>query len=160
MVLAVNTEQKNVGMGEIVVAQAPVILAAVLGSCVGVAAYCPRLRLGGLAHVVLPRANGLVTNPGKFADTAVPHLLALMERKGALRSELVIKIAGGACMFGQGGPLQIGDDNAEVVLAVLQREGLRVAGQDLGGTQGRRVSLDCATGALHIDCVGMPRKTL
>jgi chemotaxis protein CheD len=160
MVLAVITEQTNVGMGEIVVAQAPVHLTAVLGSCVGVAMYSARKRLGGLAHVVLPRANGPVTNPGKFADTAVPYLLGLMERKGALRSELVIKIAGGACMFGKGGPLQIGDANAEVVMEILKREGLRIAGQDIGGTQGRRVSLDCATGELHIDCVGMPRKTL
>ena len=109
---------------------------------------------------MLPRANGPVNNPGKFADTAVPYLLGLMERKGALRSELVIKIAGGACMFGKGGPLQIGDANAEVVMEILKREGLRIAGQDIGGTQGRRVSLDCATGELHIDCVGMPRKTL
>ncbi len=160
MVLAAIGEQKNVGMGEIVVAQAPVRLAAVLGSCVGVAMYSPRLRLGGLAHVVLPRANGAVANPGKFADTAVPHLLGLMERKGAVRSELIIKIAGGACMFGKGGPLQIGDANAEVVKEVLQQAGLRIAGQDTGGTQGRRVELDCGTGELHIDCVGMPRKTL
>jgi chemotaxis protein CheD len=148
------TESKTVGMGQIAVAQAPARLASVLGSCVGVALFHPRLRLGCLAHVVLPRSNGVAATPGKFADTAIPHMLQLLEKQGANRAGLVVKICGGACMFNTTGPLQIGDANIEAVTAVLAAEGLRVAARDVGGTAGRRITMDCDSGQLTIDTAG------
>lgn len=148
------TESKTVGMGQIAVAQGPARLTSVLGSCVGVALFHPRMRLGCLAHVVLPRSSGAVAPPGKFADTAVPFMLQLLEKHGANRSGLVAKICGGACMFNTTGPLQIGDANIEAVAAVLEAAGLRVAARDVGGTAGRRIALDCETGQLTVDTAG------
>ena len=103
-----GTNRKDVGMGQIVVAEAPTRIVTVLGSCVGVSLYYPRLRLGALGHIVLPRSNGTATNPGKFADTAIPHMLQLLAEHGAKPGALIVKIAGGACMFGASGPMQIG----------------------------------------------------
>ena len=54
-------------------------------------------------------------------------------------SGLTAKLAGGANMFNGSGPLQIGDANAEAVAAALKEAGIPVAGQDVGGTRGRRV---------------------
>jgi len=156
----VVTETKSVGMGQVVLGHAPATLSAVLGSCVGVAVYHPRLHLGALAHVVLPRATGQNANPGKFADTAVPFLLQLLERHGAPRAGLVAKIAGGACMFGVSGPMQIGEANIKAVLDALEAAGMRPAARDVGGTNGRRVALDCGTGSLSVESVGLPRRTL
>jgi chemotaxis protein CheD len=153
-------ENKAVGMGQIAVAQAPARLTSVLGSCVGVAMYHPRMHLGCLAHVVLPRASGSVAAPGKFADSAVPHMLQLLEKQGANRGGLVVKICGGACMFNTTGPLQIGDANIEAVTAVLQAAGLHIAARDVGGTAGRRVALDCSTGQLTVDTAGSHSRIL
>jgi chemotaxis protein CheD len=154
------TENKLVGMGQIVVAQGPTQLASVLGSCVGVALFHPQLRLGCLAHVVLPVTNGSGAPPGKFADTAVPHMLQLLERQGADRAGLVAKIFGGACMFNTTGPLQIGNANIAAVNAALEAEGLRVAACDVGGTSGRRITLDCETGRVTVDTVGRDSRIL
>jgi chemotaxis protein CheD len=151
-----GVERKDVGMGQIVVAQAPVRIATVLGSCVGVSLYCPRLRLGALGHVVLPRSNGVVTNPGKFADTAVPHMLQLLIERGAKRAGLIAKIAGGACMFAATGPMQIGDGNIKAVLEALRLIGLRAEEKDVGGQSGRRMFLHCDTGQVTIESVGCP----
>jgi chemotaxis protein CheD len=155
-----RTENKTVGMGQIAVAQAPGRLTSVLGSCVGVALFHPRLHLGCLAHVVLPRSNGNAAPPGKFADTAIPHMLQLLEKQGANRSGLVAKICGGACMFNTSGPLQIGDANIEAVTEILEAAGLRVAARDVGGTAGRRITFDCNTGQLTVDTAGSHSRIL
>jgi len=155
---ALATEEEiftaTVGMGQIVTARKPGQLSAVLGSCVGIALYHPRLEVGGLAHVVLPHSNGRLDNPGKFADTAVPALLQELQKHGIPQAGLVAKIAGGACMFQMRGPLQIGEANIQAVRQALTQANIRLAAQHVGGTAGRRIILDCANGTLRVEIAG------
>ncbi len=150
----------SVGMGQIAVAKGPARLTAVLGSCIGVALYHERLHLGSLAHVVLPKPSTRATPPGKFAETAIPEMITLLEKQGANRAGLKAKITGGACMFGTTGPMQIGNANTEAVLQALQAARIPVVAQETGGNKGRRIHLDCQTGVVTVDCVGAPSKTL
>jgi len=145
-----------VGMGQIAFGQAPARLASILGSCIGVSLYHPRTRHAVLAHVILPDSQGRPQSaPGKFADTAIPHMLKLLGQAGAPASGLVAKLAGGANMFGHKGPLQIGVANGAAVAKALANVGVRVVSQDIGGNQGRRISLDCATGDIVIEIAGV-----
>jgi len=149
-----------VGMGQIAAGQAPQRMRAILGSCIGVALYHPGRKTGIMAHVVLPESAGRDAAPGKFADTAVPQMLAILREQGMPTYGLTAKLAGGANMFGGSGPLRIGDANAEAVGAELKKAGIRVAGQDVGGTRGRRVDFDCANGQMTVQCAGQPARTL
>ena len=72
------TNDRKVGMGELAVIQETGVLRTLLGSCVGLVLYDQRNRVGALAHIVLPSANGSNTHPGKYADTAIPELIRLM----------------------------------------------------------------------------------
>jgi len=153
-------QKQNVGMGQIAVAEAPALLCSVLGSCVGLALYHPRFKTGAYAHVVLPTASGRGALPGKFADTAVPHMLAELSKAGVPRQGLVAKIAGGACMFGVSGPLQIGDNNIEAVQTLLAKENIQIIAKDVAGQNGRRVTLDCSTGELLVEIAGKTKKIL
>jgi len=155
-----SLENRSVGMGQVALATAPVCLNAVLGSCIGVTLYHRPLKLGALAHVVLPDSAGRPAAPGKFADSAIPYLIQQMESKGASRHQLVAKIAGGACMFGATGPMQIGEANIKAVTQALSKLGVRVQAQEVGGAKGRRVTLDCATGKVSVQIVGEPPRTL
>ncbi|NUQ66449.1 MAG: chemotaxis protein CheD [Pirellulales bacterium] len=155
-----TAEQQSVGMGQILVARRPGRLTAVLGSCFGVSLFHPRLWLGSLAHVVLPESAGRSSTPGKFADTAIPHMITQLEELGANRSGLVARIAGGACMFGAGGPLQIGDANVEAVGRLLGQSGIRIVSRHVGGTKGRRITLDCATGNVLVQIAGCTSITI
>lgn len=74
-----------------------------LGSCVGVALVDREQAVAGLAHVMLPAANAAYSAPAKFADRAVPALVALVERCGAHSGRLEAILAGGAQMFGKDG---------------------------------------------------------
>lgn len=149
-----------VGMGQIAAGKTPQRMRAILGSCIGVALYHPGRKTGILAHVVLPESAGRDGSPGKFADTAVPQMLAILREQGMPTYGLTAKLAGGANMFNGSGPLKIGDANAEAVAAALKKAGVPVAGQDVGGTHGRRIEFDCASGEMTIQSAGRPARTL
>jgi chemotaxis protein CheD len=150
----------NVGMGQIVAVQGAARLGAVLGSCIAVAMHSPQHRTGALGHVVLPNSEGRATSDGKFADTAIPAMLAALAEIGVPPSALIAKIAGGASMFGASASLQIGNANIEAVTRALRNAHVSLAAHDVGGQKGRRVSLDPATGEFTIEIVGAPPKTL
>ena len=131
-----------------------------LGSCVAFCVYDPESKVGGMAHMVLPasgegRTNGQMTP--KFVDWAIPMLVAEMEQLGANRSRLVIKIVGGAQMVstnGNIGVMQIGDRNVEAARAVLEKLGLPLFAEEVGGTKGRTARLSLDSGALSVSAAG------
>lgn len=150
-----------VGMGQVASGRAPQRMRAIVGSCVAVAIHHPGCRMAAMAHVVLPESAGRNgDSPGKFADTAVPCLLGLLRQRGACLYGLTAKLAGGADMFGGNGPLQIGSANVRAVAKALQDAGVRLLAQEVGGSRGRRVEFDCASGEMLVQCAGEPARTL
>jgi chemotaxis protein CheD len=143
-------------MGEIAVARAGTTLRTLLGSCLGLALYERRLQVGALAHIVLPSSVGAQGSPGKFADTAVPAMLArLHELTNGNRLRLEAKIAGGANMFAASDVGNtVGVQNTQAVERVLGEYRIPIAGRHCGGEQGRKMLFDLTTGVVTIDVVG------
>jgi chemotaxis protein CheD len=146
-----------VGMTELKVGKAPGrILSLGLGSCIGVCAYYAPDKIGGMAHIMLPSSsmvNNGALNPGKFADTAIPFLIAEIEKLGGEKNRLVIKLIGGAQMFLGNGPedrVSIGPKNISAVEEVCKKMGLQVAAKSVGGTVGKSVTLDLDTGKVEV----------
>lgn len=151
----------SVPMGGMAAARDTGTLRTFLGSCLGVVLHDRRLRIAALAHVVLPRATGRTDRPGKYADTAVPELLRMMASlaDGApLRP--IAKLVGGARMFAFRAALPVGEQNVAAADEVLASLGIPVLGRCCGGTLGRRMSLDVASGAVTVEAVGAPTETL
>jgi len=130
-----------------------------LGSCVGLALYDRRRQLAGLAHIVLPDSAGTGTPPGKYADTAVPALVAeLTALAGGEQPRLTARLIGGAKMFTfQSGPA-VGDQNVEALEKLLDEAGIPVIARDCGGSKGRRMTLDISNGKIAIESVGTSTK--
>jgi chemotaxis protein CheD len=118
-----------------------------LGSCIALVIYQPGRKLAGMAHVLLPDSSqsAAVEVPGKFADTAVPALLAKLVALGADRSALVAKIAGGAQMFKLGPGPSVGARNIEAVTRALEAHQIPLVASDIGGEQGRTVRFEVAS---------------
>lgn len=152
----------TISMGEIAVARDQGTLRTLLGSCIGLAMYDRRLKVAALAHIVLPESRGNTNLPGKFADTAVPEVIRRLEalaRGEPLR--LSAKIAGGANMFGNAGrAMPIGEQNIAAVEHLLDQQRIAVVGRAVGGMQGRRMTLDVATGVVTIDVVGAAKMVI
>ncbi len=126
-----------------------------LGSCIGLALLDRRATVAGLAHVVLPAAEGRDGNPGKFADTAVPVLLESVLGLGARRTRLEAVMVGGASMFSFGGNgLEVGQRNDAAVRAELDKLRIPVIAADTGGAKGRTVRVDVETGRVTSKAAG------
>jgi chemotaxis protein CheD len=135
-----------VRMGELAVSSAPgeVLLSIGLGSCIGLALVDQRRGIAGLAHVMLPEAIGAGGGPaGKFADRAVPELVARTTALGTSRTALRAVLVGGAQMFalggGAGSALDIGVRNESAVRAALATARIPVAASATGGDRGRTI---------------------
>ncbi len=155
-----QAKETPVGMGQAVVTREPARLTSILGSCVAITMYAPKLQLGMLSHVVLPNGNGNLAAPAKFADTAVPYMLSVMRERGVRPGELVAKVAGGACMFGGGRFMDIGECNARVAIAELEAAHVPIVARDIAGNVGRRICFDLSTGNLTVDSPGHPPRII
>ena len=144
----------SIRMGEMSVASDGKELRTLLGSCIGLALYDPRRRVGGLAHIVLPRAQGETDRPGKFVDTAIPTLIGGMQKLAGGELKLTAKMAGGASMFSTTLAANIGLQNMESCEQLLGELGIPIVARDCGGKQGRRMSLNTANGKVVIEIVG------
>jgi chemotaxis protein CheD len=136
-----------------------------LGSCIGCALVDRTARVAGLVHIVLPSSASAPAGspPAKYADTAVPKLIDDLVALGARRARLEAVLCGGAHMFAAAAAspmLEIGRRNGEETRAALARAGVRVRAADVGGSTGRSVEVDVATGAVHVRAVGQAAVTL
>jgi len=109
---------------------------------------------------VLPQSRGGDDNPAKYADTAILYMLSLFRRECVGPSELAAKIAGGACMFGNGQFTRIGESNVQAAIQALESAGIGIVGRDAGGNIGRRICFDLATGIVTVASVGRPPRTI
>lgn len=130
-----------------------------LGSCIGICLYDKQIKLGALIHIMLP-VNGETgrTNTMKYANTGIRETLKLMVAKGASKSRITAKIAGGAKMFEtHGGALgNIGQRNIDCVRMTLKAEGIPLLKEDVGGSAARTLLFDVGTGLGCVRCYGKP----
>jgi chemotaxis protein CheD len=134
-----------VRMGEIAVTKSPgdVLVSLGLGSCIGLALVDQRRGIAGLAHVMLPEAGGHGGPAGKFADLAVPELVAQTVALGTARASLKAVLVGGAQMFtlGAGNSLDIGARNEAAVRGMLAVERISVVATATRGSKGRTIKV-------------------
>lgn len=147
-------------MGEFAVGHNGELLRTLLGSCVGLALYDRRAKVGGLAHIVLPESKGRTERPGKFIDTAIPALIDAMKKHNANPSKLTAKIAGGASMFSHSIAADIGRKNVDACREQLKQLNIPLIANHCGGTQGRKMSFNTGNGVINIEIVGQPEVTL
>lgn len=129
-------------------------LRTLLGSCVGVALYDHKQKVGGLAHVVLPDSRGATDSVGKYVDTAIPALVKQIKELAEGKLKLSAKVAGGANMFSTKVVDSIGNQNANAIEQLLSHMSIPILASHFGGNQGRRMTLDTSTGQVIIEIVG------
>jgi chemotaxis protein CheD len=137
-----------------------------LGSCVAICLWDPANRVAAMAHVVLPGAdpNG-APNP-KFARSAVPALVSLMQRHGAGPDprRYVARLAGGAEVLALGGTGKLprmGEQNGVAVREALEAAGVPIQAAELGGNRGRSVWFDPREGGqIRVRAVGSTERYL
>ncbi len=125
-----------------------------LGSCIGVAAFDPQLRIGGLIHCLLPHANvapeKAAENPCMFVSTGVVLLIKKLLYLGASRQRLIIKAAGGATMMQANKLFDVGARNAAALQKLLEVNSLSLSSSDFGGSVPRTMYLYMDSGRITV----------
>jgi chemotaxis protein CheD len=138
--------------GEMVLSAQPMLITTLLGSCVAVTMFSPRLKLGAICHALLPRCNREESccnhESGKYVECAIERMLEELHARGVPNSEIDAKLFGGSDMFDtvEGRRLSVGRQNLEMAQATLEHAGIRVLTQDLGGPRGRKIIFHTHTG--------------
>lgn len=151
---------RPIGLGDWAVLREAGTLACLgLGSCVALILDDREARVGGLAHIVLPTPSlsRERSNPARFAETAVPFLIAEMVRAGAVRGRLTARLVGGASLFAAltaPGTVQIGQRNVHTVRTALAEAGVALGAEAVGGEVGRSLWFDVDTGVVTVRSVG------
>ena len=139
---------KYVASGQYIVSKSePLILQAILGTCVGVAIYDKENRVGGLLHLLLPEPVSLnmANHPERYASTGMPLFIQALLDAGAKKESMRVVIAGGALV----GPineqdlaLDIGGKTSEIVKNIIDQHHLDIEASETGGVFTCSLSMD------------------
>jgi len=155
----------EVKMGDIAVAEdANNLTASGIGSCVAITLYAPKLKIGALAHAMLPAsrsscgvrdASNTIHNTRyeigdlRYVDTAIDEMLKRMLTCGAKKQDLEAKIIGGANMFSILDS-DVGKQNVLSAKEKLKKEGIKIVGECTGGSIGRSVEFCVVPGIVTV----------
>jgi chemotaxis protein CheD len=154
--------QSFVPIGDMKVGQTPDVLATdTLGSCLCLTVYDPVLQLGGLLHAMLPlskiNTQKAALNPFMFVDTGIPELFQALSENDTPKDRWEVKAVGCGNPMGDREVFKIGERNYRVLQEILSKEGICLAGKDVGGTISRKVALDLASGQTIVYSNGTER---
>lgn len=162
-----NVQALVVGVGDCKITSDPAaeLITYALGSCIAVAIWDPVARVAGLLHFMLPDSsvdrNGSGRDaPYRYADTGTPLLFRTAYERGAEKRRLVVRIAGGAAVFDDGGIFNIGQRNLAALRKILWKAGVLVQGEEVGGSVSRTVRLQNTDGKMTVRCAGEPEHEL
>jgi chemotaxis protein CheD len=146
-----------IGIGEFAVSDRPgdVIVTHALGSCIAVCLYDPVTAVAGMLHFLLPEARinpeRARQQPAVFADTGIPLLFQAAYERGLQKQRAIVHLVGGAEMT-QAAASAFGTGRRNVLAAknLLWRNGVFVAGLEVGGTGARTLHLSVSNGRLEV----------
>ncbi|MBK9118745.1 MAG: chemotaxis protein CheD [Phycisphaerales bacterium] len=125
-----------------------------LGSCIGLAIWDPVAHVGGMLHYMLPDSQlspeKARSSPAMFCDTGVPRLFRAAYELGAVKSRLVVKVAGGSQLLDDNGTFNIGKRNYLALRKIFWKNGVMINAEDVGGNLSRTLKLQLATGVLTL----------
>ena len=138
--------------GEVYFGERETRIRTLLGSCVAITLWHPRLLIGGMCHYMLP---GYRQRPkereldGRYADEAIQLFLRELHKTGTKPEEYEAKLFGGGNMFPGRKPdrlFNVPDKNVDVGYQLLEMHGFRVKAKHLGGKGHRNVIFDIWSG--------------
>jgi chemotaxis protein CheD len=129
-----------------------------LGSCIGVAIYDPVAMIGGMLHFMLPDAAAspqrAQENPWMFGSVGIPLFFKKAYELGALKSRLIVKVAGGAQFLDDKEFFAIGKRNHTMMRKLFWQNGILIKAEHCGGTISRTMYLEMETGRVWLTTGG------
>ncbi len=156
-----NPNFHAVNIGEIKFAEDKVstLMAASLGSCLGLAVLDQKLQIGAVGHFLLPQSSldpaAAAERPAKFVDTGIDFLFQYFIEKGSQLNQLVIVAAGCASILDPQKHFNIGERNILMMRKQLWKKKLFLHADRVGGELPRSLYLDLGHNSIYVQSGGV-----
>lgn len=121
-----------------------------IGSCVVIIALDSEKKIGAMAHVMLadkyPNKNRLSNT--RYAPDSIKEMLSQLKKLKVKKENLEICIVGGANVLKRTND-NIGKDNLDSVMKLLQEERIEIKAKSIGGFERRTAIFDIGMGCVH-----------
>ncbi len=145
--------------GELYIAQKPLWIKTILGSCISVILHSPRQKVTAISHAQLPYERSLFKcvdscpikcnaetsdqNRFKYVTCSTRYMLEKLFAMGIKANEIKVKLIGGANVLSfKGMQKSIGIQNVETAHHLIDEFKLTLIKADTGGKRGRTIYLD------------------
>ncbi len=136
--------------GEYFVGNADYRIRTLLGSCVSITLWHPRLRIGAMSHFLLAsRPSRSPAEPdGRYGEEVMWLMLRELRTAGVMPTECQGKIFGGGDMFpgARTTPIHVGKRNGETARELLHAHGIPILSESLFGVGHRQIIFDVSSG--------------
>lgn len=136
-------------------------LRTLLGSCVAVTLWNPKLRIGGMCHFLLPSRTRQPNTPrdGKYGDEALGMLADAIKRTGGSPKDYEAHLYGGADTMPdlERSMRYVGERNIEMGWKLIDDYGFQLMGVDVGENIPRVVRMSLLTGQVEMSRGAAPR---
>ena len=140
--------------GELYFGEGDTRIRTILGSCVAITLWHPRLKIGGMCHYMLPgnrRKDRGERLDGRYADEAMLLFLRELIANNTRPAEYEVKMFGGGDQFpnrGQTSSGQVPSNNILIGRQLLKQHGFNIKAEHMGGTGHRNIIFDLWSGSV------------
>ena len=132
-----------------------------LGSCVSITLWHPRMKIGGMCHYLLPRRGATevaqAAGEGNYAEGAMQLFMRELRRTRTRPDEYMVKLFGGGSMFRETsgdafavpdpvGSCNVADQNVRAGRELLAEHGFNIAAEQVGGFGSRLLVFEVWSG--------------
>lgn len=127
-----------------------ILSSSAIGSCIVIAAYDAKEKVGALAHIMLPgkAPTNKETQKNRYAANAIEELIRRMNMLGTKGNNIEVCLVGGANVLKKKGDAT-GLNNLSFVNDILKKERIQVKAKSVGGTERRSIALDVENGSIY-----------
>lgn len=132
-------------------------LRTMLGSCVAITIWHPRLHIGGMCHYVLPkRPSHRVSDAlnGQYAEDVMQMFMRELKKTNTKPSEYKAKLFGGGNMFpklkNKTKLRGVSQQNVDFGRFVMTQYGFKVGAEDMGGSGRRNIVFELWNGDVWV----------
>lgn len=128
----------HIGIGQMKISQdrKDILVAANLGSCLGISVYDPMQKVGGMIHCLLPISKSDPAKakkfPGMYVDTGVAKLFKEILQLGCSKKKLIVAVAGGSNINDANNHFQVGRRNYTVLRKFLWQNNILIRAENVG----------------------------
>ena len=100
---------------------------------------------------MLPFWNGVGLASPKHGNIAIERLIDKMVNLGSNRNQLIAKVFGGGEVIDTKiSQFNIGERNIQVAFQILKEQNIKIAGQSVGGKNGRKIQFNTQDGSVFM----------